>query len=310
MTNEKAIIAKLLAKIPKSDRVLLGAGDDCAIIKACETNEDFLIKVDSVVENVHFTKKDSAEKIGRKALARALSDIAAMGGKPDYALVSIALRSAADAPFMERAYEGLIALAKEFDVAIAGGETSRHPGGIFISVTLIGTVKKDFAISRSGAKIGDAIFVSGELGGAMWGHHLDFMPRIFQGQWLSQNAKVHAMIDISDGLVTDLNHLISASKVGALIDESFLPIRKIAKVQSKKIGKSALISALCDGEDFELLFTISPNHALKMKEDWAKTFPDLQLSLIGRIEEKRGLRLRQKGKMTCLKTLDGFDHFS
>lgn len=322
MKGEREIIASLISRLPLSDHVILGAGDDCAIVNvvnAFEEDECLLLKVDSIIEGVHFTRKDPAEKVGRKALARCLSDVAAMAGKPDSAVIAIGLPSKEDLPFLEGVYDGIIALAKEFDVSIVGGDLCRNPNGIFISACLTGRVKKGNAVKRSGAKVGDAIFVSGELGGAMFEHHLNFTPRIAQGEWLAENANVHSMIDLSDGLATDLSHLLHASKVGALIDEAFLPIRSSAQKRvcenenSKtnfKTSKTPLDAALSDGEDFELLFTVSSKDALRIKEDWARAFPNLRLSLIGKIEAGSELRLRQKKIIRSIKGVHGFDHFS
>src|SRR5205814_2468571 len=158
-----------------------------------------LFKTDAVVEGIHFTSETPPEKVGHKALARCLSDIAAMGGEPSSAVVTIGLPTKFDAAFVEKIYSGMSALAEKFGVAIVGGETTTNPERIFISVALIGFAGRERIVLRSGAKVGDALFVTGELGGSLAGKHLDFEPRVAEGRWLGENFSIHAMIDLSDG---------------------------------------------------------------------------------------------------------------
>ena len=176
--NEFELIAKLTKSLPVNENVLTGAGDDCAVLDFGLPGKLFLFKTDAVVEGVHFTKDTPPEKIGRKALARCLSDIAAMAGTPSAALVTIGLPEKFEPEFIGKIYDGLNALAEKFGVAIVGGETTTNPGRIFISIALLGTVARGRQVLRSGAKIGDAIFVTGELGGSLAGRHLEFEPRL------------------------------------------------------------------------------------------------------------------------------------
>src|SRR5262249_40363929 len=160
-------------------------------------------------------------------------------------------------------YDGINSLARRHDVAIVGGETTTSPERIFISIALTGFVPRDKALLRSGAKAGDAIFVTGELGGSLAGKHLDFEPRLAEARWLAEHFPIHAMMDISDGLAGDLRHILKASGVGAELLKKTLPASRAAKLAAKSgdTAKSAALAALTDGEDFELLFTLASSQA-------------------------------------------------
>ena len=294
--NEFELIAKLTRHLPSNQNVLAGAGDDCAVLDFGLPGKLFLFKTDAVVEGIHFNQDTPPEKVGRKSLARGLSDIAAMAGAPAAALVTIGLPKNYDAEFVQKIYRGLNALAEKFGVAVVGGETTANPERIFISVSLLGTVARGKQVLRSGAKIGDAIFVTGELGGSSAGKHLDFEPRIAEAHWLSENFSIHALIDLSDGLAGDLRHVLKASGAGAELLKSAIPISRAAKLQARKssTAKPAFAAALTDGEDFELLFTISGSDAVKLLDDWKEKFPKLKLSCIGKITAGEGITIRDK----------------
>ena len=204
--NEFELINQLIRHLPSNDTVRVGPGDDCAVLDLGVPGRLLLFKTDAVVEGVHFTRETAPEKIGHKALARALSDIAAMAGTPTAAVITLGLPRAFDPKFVEAVYAGMNALARRHHVAIVGGETTTNPGGMLLSIALLGTVAKDKCLLRSGAGAGDAILVTGELGGSLAGRHLDFEPRLAEARWLAEHFSIHAMIDLSDGLAGDLRH--------------------------------------------------------------------------------------------------------
>src|ERR1035441_6081759 len=181
--NEFELIARLTKSLPSNQNVVTGVGDDCAVLDLGAPDNLILFKTDAVVEGVHFTKNTPPEKIGRKALARCLSDIAAMAGTPVAALVTLGLPEKFEPEFVAQIYDGLNALAEKSGVAIVGGETTTNPGRIFISIALLGTVARGKQVLRSGAKTGDAIFVTGELGGSLADKHLEFEPRLAEARW-------------------------------------------------------------------------------------------------------------------------------
>lgn len=309
--NEFELIAKLTKSLPTNETVVAGAGDDCAVLDFGLADKLFLFKTDAVVERVHFTSETPPEKIGRKALARCLSDIAAMAGTPSAALVTIGLPEKFEVEFVEKIYDGLNALAKKFSVAVVGGETTTNPGGIFISIALLGTVERGIQILRSGAKVGDAIFVTGELGGSLAGKHLDFEPRISEARWLAEHFSIHAMADLSDGLAGDLRHILTASNVGAEILKAAVPVSRPAKLQAQKgsSAKPAFVAALTDGEDFELLLTVAAKDAVKLADAWKEKFPELKLSCIGKIVAGEGIMIRDKSGSQKLNA-HGYVHFA
>jgi thiamine-monophosphate kinase len=296
MMNEFDLIARLTKSLPTNESVVAGAGDDCAVLDLGVPEKLILFKTDAVVEGIHFTRETPPENIGRKALARCLSDIAAMAGTPTAALVTIGLPKDFDADFVARIYAGLNALAEKYGVAIVGGETTTNPERILISISLLGTVPRGKMILRNGAKVGDAIFVTGELGGSLAEKHLSFEPRLEEARWLAEHFRLHALMDLSDGLGGDLHHILNASKVGAQLLKSAVPISRAAKLRAREnsAAKPPFIAALTDGEDFELLFTIASKDAVKLLDAWKKDFPKLKLSCIGKIVAGEGVLIRDK----------------
>lgn len=329
--NEFELIQRLTPSLPVNETVVAGAGDDCAVLDLGVPDKLILFKTDAVVEGIHFTRETPPEKIGRKALARCLSDLAAMAGTPTAALVTLGLPENFDAEWVARIYAGLNALAKQYQVAIVGGETTTNPGRSLISISLLGWVARGKQVLRSGARVGDAIFVTGELGGSLAGRHLDFEPRLAEARWLADHFRVHAMLDLSDGLAGDLRHILEAGKVGAEILKSALPISRAARLRaqgpvrepagggsspgSRERGqppepgcKPAALAALTDGEDFELLFTVASRDAAPLLDAWRQEFPRLKLSCIGKITAGEGLWLRDKTGVHQLK-VHGYVHF-
>jgi len=309
--NEFELIRRLTRALPTNPSVVVGAGDDCAVLEAGVPDRLLLFKTDAVVEGVHFTAAAAPEKIGHKALGRCLSDIAAMAGTPTAALVTIGLPRGFKPELVEAIYAGMNALARRHDVAIVGGETTTNPGGIFISVALLGWVPRGKGVLRSGAEAGDAIFVTGELGGSLAGRHLEFEPRLAEARWLAQHFSVHAMLDISDGLAGDLRHLLAASRVGAELLATAIPVSREARSAAKagSSAKPALLAALTDGEDFELLFTVAGRDAVPLLDAWKKQFPGLALTCIGKIKAGEGITIRDKNGARPL-TAHGYAHFA
>ena len=308
--NEFELIARLSPTLPTNASVRVGAGDDCAVLDLGIADRFILFKTDAVVEGIHFNASTLAEKIGHKALARCLSDIAAMAGTPTAALITIGLPRDFDPHFIQAIYSGINSLAAKHNTAIVGGETTTNPERILISVALLGSVAKDKCMLRSGAKAGDAIFVTGDLGGSGAGKHLDFEPRLAEARWLAENFSVHSMIDLSDGLAGDLPHILKASGVGAEILSDAIPISRSARTKAKAetSAKPPLLAALTDGEDFELLFTVASRQAVPLLDAWKKEFPRLRLSCIGKISATLGLRIRNKKGVQPV-TAHGYTHF-
>jgi thiamine-monophosphate kinase len=309
--NERELIARLIPMLPGNGSVVASAGDDCAVVDLGIAGQYVLLKTDAVVQGIHFTTEDAPEKVGRKALGRCLSDIAAMAGTPGQALITLALPKDFNVAYIEGIYRGLGAIATEHGVAIVGGETTSNPERILISIALVGTVKKTKCVLRSGAKAGDAIFVTGTLGGSLAGRHLIFEPRLKEARWLAEKFDVHAMIDISDGLASDLRHILQASNVGGELLASAIPISREAKLAARasSTSKPALLAALTDGEDFELLFTVPPKISVPLLDAWKAEFPDLPLSCIGRISAEPGVLLRDaKGSRPL--NVHGYTHFA
>jgi len=309
--NEFDLIARLTRSLPGNDTVVTGAGDDCAILDIGLPDRLLLFKTDAVVQGIHFKDDAPPEKVGHKALGRCLSDIAAMAGKPCAALITLALPRDFDVKFIEGVYRGMNALAQRYAVAIAGGETTTNPERLLISVALIGFAPRGKALLRSGAKAGDALFVTGELGGSLSGKHLDFEPRLAEAQWLAEHFSIHSMLDLSDGLAGDLRHVLKASKVGAELLSDAIPASRQARLNARaeSAAKPPLLAALTDGEDFELLFTVASRDAVPLLDAWKKKFPKLRLSCIGKITSGEGITIRDKQGVRPL-TAHGYAHFS
>ena len=308
--NEFELIARLTKSLPANPNVLVGAGDDCAVLDFGLPDRLLLFKTDAVVEGIHFTKDTPPEKIGHKALARCLSDIAAMAGTATAALVTLGLPKRFDPELIGKIYHGMSALAEKYGVAMVGGETTANPGQIFISVALLGTLARGKQILRSGAKAGDALFVTGELGGSQAGKHLEFEPRLAEARWLAEHFSIHAMIDLSDGLAGDLRHILQASGVGAELLKTAVPISRAARLQTRTgaAAKLPFAAALTDGEDFELLFTLAGGDAVELLDAWKKQFPGLKLSCIGKIVAGGGVRILDKNGARTLSE-HGYVHF-
>ncbi len=252
--GELGLIDYIRKNIKTDSSVIKGIGDDCAVLQF-SNDQYFLVTADMLIENIHFTlSKAKPYQIGWKALGCSLSDIAAMGGWPKYAIISLGLPPKLNFSWVKEFYRGIKILADKFKVDIVGGDTNSSDK-IVIDLTVIGSVKKKNLVLRSRAQKGDIIMVSGSLGGSIYAHHLNFMPRLKESQFLVNNFKINSMIDISDGLSSDLNHITKESKKGAIIFADLIPLSSPAK----KVD-----NALNDGEDFELLFTLPLKEARRL----------------------------------------------
>lgn len=270
---EFALIDWLRQRVTDRPPVTLGIGDDAAVLSG-PAERPWLVAADMLLQDVHFTLSSaSPEQIGRKALAVNLSDIAAMGGRPFAAFCTVALPKSLGDGFARAVHAGLIQLADEYQVILAGGDTNTWAGPLVISVTVVGESLGPQPLTRAGAQPGDWLFVTGELGGSLQGHHLTFQPRIAEVREILAIARPSAMLDISDGLAADLYHLLEASHVAARIEEAGVPIR--AELLAAKQGRShaglsdSLYHAFSDGEDFELLFTLPPDDGQRLLAEWS-----------------------------------------
>jgi thiamine-monophosphate kinase len=290
-TGEFELIARLTRGLSTRADVALGVGDDCAILDLNSATL-LLATCDSQVEGIHFTRQFSApEQIGRKALAVNLSDIAAMGGEPRYALVSLILPSDLPRAYLDSIYAGLRHEAAHYATAIIGGNiaSTGKPASLAIDITVLGTIERGQALVRSGARSGDTLMVTGNLGNAAAGLHTLLhpsahypgaaqevlraayrvpQPRISVGRVLSRfgPAIVTAMLDISDGLSGDLAHLCASSNVGTRIDLSQLPLSASMHAVADSIGYDAFLWVLHGGDDYELLFTVAPGNEQRVIE--------------------------------------------
>ena len=269
--GEEAVLSRLLKHAPAADSSLLqGPGDDCAVVRRNE-EWDTLLKTDALVEGVHFSPGTEPHLIGRKALARAVSDIAAMGGLPEHALVTLMVHPSRPVEQLEGVYCGLRELAEQFGISLAGGETTALPAeGLALSVALTGRVKRGQAILRSGGQVGDVLCVSGRLGGSFEsGRHLSFTPRVeLAQQLLTLGLRPHAMMDLSDGLAMDLPRMARASGCAFELDAAALPCHPGCTARQ----------AMEDGEDYELLMALPPELAARLPQH-----PQLALTPIGRL---------------------------
>ena len=258
--------------------VLLGIGDDAAVVRHLQPSG--LLAADILLEGVHFEIPPATPRqVGHKAMAVNLSDIAAMAGSPRFALVSVALpRSSENEDLADNLFAGLHSTAGRYGAAIVGGDTTTWNGPLVINVSVFGDTHERGPITRGNARPDDWIFVTGELGGSLAGSHLTFEPRVEEARALHETVELHAMLDVSDGLVADLYHILEESGVGAILNADSIPLSQAAS--SAEDGTSPLQHALGDGEDFELLFTVSPDDGERLLT--ANLF-ETQLTRIGTI---------------------------
>ena len=300
MKSEGQLIARLqrLVTSPRGSGIVLGIGDDCAIYRPRGSTEDLLFTTDLLVENVHFQRTTHrAEDVGWKALARGLSDIAAMGGEARFFLVSLALAGWAGARWVDGFYRGLLRLASQAGVTLVGGDVGRSQT-VMCDIVVCGAVPRGGALRRDGARAGDAIYVSGHLGGsalglaaprgAAWRRHVRPQPRLALGRFLRESLRATGAMDLSDGLSIDLQRFAAASQLTAEIEAP------------PRFAGATLEQALHGGEDYELLFTTRPRARVPAE------FEGLRLTRIGMMRRGRPGSVLLNGRP--LPVL-GFDHF-
>jgi thiamine-monophosphate kinase len=314
--GEFSLIARLTAGLPLPADVIVGVGDDAAVIDLGE-DRVLVATCDAQVEGVHFRLRTGApESLGRRALAVNLSDCAAMGAIPRFALISLLAPPDSDTALLDAIYAGLRAEAEAFGVAIVGGNVARNPDRLILDITLLGTGQRQKLLLRSGARAGDAIGVTGAVGTAAAGLLIaedeqlagqisaearatvaqalrEPSPRVAAGQWLAEHGAT-AAIDISDGLAADLGHLCAASGVGAQIDAAMLPIAPATREVAGAAGREARDLALFGGEDYELLFTVPAEQAVTLVRQ-LNAAVGVPVTLIGTVTAESTMTLQSQG---------------
>ncbi|OGP55554.1 MAG: thiamine-phosphate kinase [Deltaproteobacteria bacterium RBG_13_52_11] len=320
--GEFALIAAIKEMTAEGEGVIKGIGDDVAVLRP-SPGKVFLVTTDLLLEKVHFRLElTDPYRLGRKAVAVNLSDIAACGGTPTAFLVSLTIPAETEVAFVQALYQGMLEQSQEFKVSLVGGDTSRG-NGLLISITLIGEAEEGAIIYREGARKGDLIFVTGSLGDAALGlemlkqgkrdggpvqRHLAPLPRVKEGQAIARQSLATAMIDISDGLVADLGHIVETSKVGAKIWLSRLPISEEYRKEVEGYSTDPYALALSGGEDYELLFTSAPEKERavgKLAEELG-----IPIQAIGEVvDASAGVRVIEEGGKEYPLKQKGHDHF-
>jgi thiamine-monophosphate kinase len=299
---EFAFIDWLRRQTSADPRVLIGPGDDTAALRLA-VDRPCLVTTDMLLEGSCFVLAEAgARRVGRKAMAVNLSDIAAMAGKPVAAVVSVGLPRRGGMALAQELYTGLREMADQCEVAIVGGDTNSWDGPLVISVTLLGEPTGRGPVTRAGAKPGDWLMTTGPLGGSILGKHLDFTPRVREAMQLHAVADLHAMIDISDGLAADVHHLCEEGRCGAVLWAEKIPVSGDA--QRMTDGRTSLEHALGDGEDFELVFAVSPPEAQRLSA--TQPVAGVTLAPIGEVVEQ-GLWLEENGLRRALPPM-GYVH--
>jgi thiamine-monophosphate kinase len=299
--KERDLIRLIRDRCPAAPGIRVGIGDDAAVL---DGEGPLVVTTDLLVEGTHFRSDDPPEKVGRKALAVSLSDVAAMGCHPVGAVLAVALRAGQADDWAVRMVEGLVRLAEEFGVPLVGGDTTETTGSATLTSTVFGRPPPGREpVLRSGARAGQRLLVTGSLGGSLAGRHLTFRPRVDEALELVGRATPGALIDLSDGLATDARHLAEESGVGVRIDETLVPVSEAARAA----GGDPLHHALTDGEDFELLFTLDPDEAEAVA---AGGLAGTAVSVIGWITEGDAeVRLRRRDGSEEALAAEGYEHF-
>ncbi|MFA5038391.1 MAG: thiamine-phosphate kinase [Candidatus Omnitrophota bacterium] len=279
--------------------VVKGIGDDTAVVRG-PGNKYWLFTVDMLAESVHFKKGEDLKKVGYKAMAVSVSDIASMGGLPRYALVSAGFPRQGFQEKARRLMSGLRQCASRYGISIIGGDTNRSDK-LVVDVFLAGEVEQRRLVLRGGGRKGDVLFVTGRLGGSQSGRHLCFQPRVRQARFLTAHFKVRAMIDLSDGLALDASRLAEACRLGVILFEEKIPLHPDA---------AGLKSALTDGEDYELLFALSSKDAGRLNAAASSQRPPLRFIPVGVLTDQfRGVRLQRRDGVVRGLPGPSFSHF-
>jgi len=294
------------SRAPRSDKLLLGIGDDAAVLEVA--SQRCVVTSDMLMDGVDFVLDDTdPRRVGRKALAVNLSDLAAMAARPVAAIVSFAAPSDAPLDMLRNLYAGIFQLTEEYKISLAGGDTNTWQHPLAISVTAFGEPSQRGFVTRNGASPGDVILVTGSFGGSLLGRHLDFQPRVAEALALQERYRLNAMIDVSDGLSLDLFRVAEASGCGALVDLNMVPIADDARRLSKQRddGQTPLDHALGDGEDFELIIAVSPEVACQLLVDQPL---GIAIARIGEFIGERGLWQAMPDGTRQPLTVCGYEH--
>ena len=313
--SERSVISRIRRKARSTPLLICGIGDDCAVQRVA-TGFDVLVTTDFCIEGVHFRREwHSPQVVGRRCLTRGLSDIAAMGGKPVTAFLSLAIPRKLPQKWVDGFVKGLLATAREFKTALAGGDTSESPAGIDADIVVTGYVPRGQAILRSGARPGDEIYVTGALGGSAaalqeflagrrpkprdFPRHFAPSARVAIGRFLRERRMASSMIDLSDGLSTDLTHICEESGVGAEISAAEIPRARVGR----RASPVSLAQALHGGEDYELLFTARAGKRIPAR------IADVPIGRIGHITGQRRIVLVDENGSRMRLRPQGWEHF-
>ena len=292
---EADFIRWLRQRVASHPRLTVGLGSDAAVI-ANSAASGWVVTTDAITEGVDFRLAvDSPRRIGRKALAVNLSDLAAMAARPVAVVINLVLPHHGAAALARELYEGLLPLAEQFEVAIAGGDTNTWDGGLVVAITAMGETTPRGAWTRSGARPGDDILVTGSFGGSFLGKQFDFTPRVATALQINERFEIHAATDVSDGLSLDLSHILEESGCGAVLELNRIPLADSAAEWARTCGdgRSALEHALSDGEDFELILTAPPDVAERILESHEALGLNVPVTRIGRCIAELGLFAQQ-----------------
>lgn len=304
--GEIEALRRLLGRLAPGRDVATGPGDDCAIVRAGDGAWDWALTTDPLIEGVHFPPGAPPAAVGHKAVGRVLSDLAATGAEPCWLLVDLVAPPGTPVARLERCYEGAGALAARHGAAIVGGDLARGPA-LELHVFGVGRVPRGTAVLRSGARPGDLLYVTGALGGRAAGGDPAFEPRVREGAWLREGGWAGAMMDVSDGIGTDLPRMARASGTGAEVDGPAVPVSGAARAAAG--ARTPLERALRDGEDFELLFTVRPDRRAAFERAWRAAF-ELACTRIGRVTDRAGEVLLVDAAGARGPLGGGYEHFA